>query len=124
VVLEGVVIGCQFTGAAGVLTFALRQRLPHRRLLIITGVMLLVVLVVSVGEEVYEMQLAGWVGWGKLSWLHLPGWMSTWFSLFNNWPTFLGQFIALALVIDSRVAAQYLRVRRPRRRGLEAARRA
>src|SRR6202050_1721324 len=52
VVLEGVVIGCLFTGAAGVLTFALHQRLPYRRLLIITGVMLLFVLLVSVGEEV------------------------------------------------------------------------
>ena len=39
VVLEGVVIGCLFTGAAGVLTFALHARLPYRRFLIITGVM-------------------------------------------------------------------------------------
>ncbi len=44
VVLEGVVIGCLFTAAAGVLTFGLHARLPYRRLLIITGVMLLVVL--------------------------------------------------------------------------------
>src|ERR1700733_5701215 len=49
VVLEGVVIGLLFTGAVGVLTFALHQRLPYRRLLIITGVMLLFVLLVSVG---------------------------------------------------------------------------
>ena len=62
VVLEGVVIGLLFTAAAGVLTFALHQRLPYRRLLIITGVMLLFVLLVSVGEEVNEMQLAGWIG--------------------------------------------------------------
>jgi high-affinity iron transporter len=124
VVLEGVVIGCLFTGAAGVLTFALHQRLPYKRLLIITGVMLLVVLVVSVGEEVNEMQLAGWIGWGTINWMHLPGWTGTWFSLFNNWPTFLGQFIALALVVGSYVTAQYLRVWRPRRHGLQSARRA
>jgi high-affinity iron transporter len=122
VVLEGVVIGALFTLAAGVLTFALHAKLPYRRLLIITGVMLLFVLVVSVGEEVNEMQLAGWIGTGTISWLHLPGWMGTWFSLFNNWPTFLGQFIALALVIGSYVGAQYLRVWRPRRRGEQAAR--
>jgi FTR1 family protein len=40
-VLEGVAIGGLFTAAAGVLTFALHQRLPYKRLLIITGVMLL-----------------------------------------------------------------------------------
>jgi high-affinity iron transporter len=122
VVLEGVVIGCLFTAAAGVLTFALHQRLPYRRLLIITGVMLLFVLLVSVGEEVNEMQLAGWIGTSTMHWLYIPGWMGTWFSLFNNWETFIGQGIALALVLGSYIGAQYLRVWRPRRRGQQAAR--
>ena len=121
VVLEGVAIGLLFTAAAGVLTFALHQRLPYKRLLIITGVMLLFVLVVSVGEQVNEMQLAGWIGTTEISWLHIPGWMGTWFSLFNNWETFIGQFLALLLVLGSYVAAQYLRVWRPRKRGLAAA---
>ncbi len=124
VVLEGVVIGCLFTAAAGVLTFGLHQRLPYKRLLIITGVMLLFVLLVSVGEEVNEMQLAGWIGTTPVHGLYIPGWMGTWFSLFNNWETFIGQFIALALVLGSYFLAQYLRVWRPRRRGLQAAQRA
>ena len=124
VVLEGVVIGVLFTAAAGVLTFGLHQKLPYKRLLIITGVLLLSVLLVSVGEEVEEMQLAGWIGTTTIHWLHIPGWMGTWFSLFNNWETFIGQFIALLLVLGSYVGAQYLRVWRPRRRGQQAARRA
>ncbi|HEY3828510.1 MAG TPA: hypothetical protein VGL57_04880 [Solirubrobacteraceae bacterium] len=121
VVLEGVLIGALFTVAAGVLTFGLHQRLPYRRLLIITGLMLLFVLVVSVGEEVNEMQLAGWIGTTEIQGLYIPGWMGTWFSLFNNWETFIGQVIALLLVLGSYIAAQYLRVWRPRRRGLQAA---
>lgn len=124
VVLEGVAIGALFTTAAGVLTFALHQRLPYKRLLVITGVMLLFVLVVSVGEQVNEMQLAGWIGTSEITWLHIPAWMGTWFSLFNNWETFIGQAIALLLVLGSYVGAQYVRVWRPRRRGLAAARRA
>jgi len=122
VVAEGVVIGCLFTAAAGVLTFALHQRLPYRRLLIITGAMLLFVLLVSVGEEVNEMQLAGWLGTTGVAGLSVPGWMGTWFSLFPNWQTFIGQFIALAIVLGSYFGAQYVRVWRPRRRGLEPAR--
>jgi high-affinity iron transporter len=122
VVLEGVVIGALFTAAAGVLTFGLHQRLPYKRLLIITGVMLLFVLLVSVGEEVNEMQLAGWIGTTEIHGLYIPGWMGTWFSLFNNWETFIGQAIALILVLGSYFAAQYLRVWRPRRRGERAAR--
>jgi high-affinity iron transporter len=124
VVLEGVTIGALFTAAAGVLTFALHQKLPYKRLLIITGVMLLFVLLVSVGEEVNEMQLAGWIGTTPVHGLYIPGWMGTWFSLFNNWQTFIGQFIALALVLGSYFAAQYLRVWRPRRHGRQAAKRA
>jgi high-affinity iron transporter len=122
VVLEGVVIGLLFTGAVGVLTFALHQRLPYRRLLIITGGLLLFVLLVQVGEEVNEMQLAGWIGTHEITWLHIPGWMGTWLSLFNNWETFIGQGLALLLVVGSYVLAQYLRVWRPRRQGAQPAR--
>ena len=122
VVLEGVVIGLLFTGAVGVLTFGLHQRLPYRRLLIITGVLLLFVLLVQVGEEVNEMQLAGWIGTTEIPWLSIPGWMGTWFSLFNNWETFAAQFLALVFVVGSYVLAQYLRVWGPRRRGAQPAR--
>jgi high-affinity iron transporter len=122
VVLEGVAIGLLFTAATGVLTFALHQRLPYKRLLVITGVMLLFVLLVSVGEEVNEMQLAGWIGTTEIHGLSIPGWMGTWFSLFNNWETFIGQAIALLLVLGSYFAAQYVRVWRPRKHGQQAAR--
>jgi len=117
-----VVIGLLFTGAVGVLTFALHQRLPYRRLLIITGVLLLFVLLVSVGEEVNEMQLAGWIGTTNVAGLSVPGWMGTWLSIFPNWQTFAGQFLALGLVVGSYVLAQYMRVWRPRRRGEQPAR--
>jgi high-affinity iron transporter len=86
--------------------------------------MLLFVLIVSVGEEVNEMQLAGWIGTSTIHWLSIPGWMGTWFSLFNNWETFIGQAIALTIVLGSYAIAQYLRVWRPRRRGQQVAQRA
>ena len=122
VVLEGVVIGLLFTAAVGTLTFGLHQRLPYRRLLIITGGLLLFVLLVQVGEEVNEMQLAGWIGTTQLHWLAIPGWMGTWLSLFNNWETFGAQFLSLAIVVGSYLVAQYLRVWRPRRHGRQPAR--
>ena len=84
IVLEGLVLGLLFTAAVGVLTFALHRRLPYRRLLIVTGAMLLVVLWVMVGEEVNEMQLAGWIGTTPIPGMNVPGWAGTWFSVFPN----------------------------------------
>jgi high-affinity iron transporter len=124
VVLEGVVLGLLFTAAVGVLTFSLHQRLPYKKLLIITGAMLVVVLWVMVGEEVNEMQLAGWIGTTPIPGLSIPGWAGTWFSVFPNVETIAAQVFALVLVLGSYVAAQYVRIWRPRRRGEQVARRA
>ena len=121
VVLEGVVLGSLFTVAVGVLTFALHTRLPYKKLLIITGGMLLVVLFVMVGEEVNEMQLAGWIGTTPIG-ISFPGWAGQWFSLFPNVETIVAQFGAVLIVAGSYLAAQYLRVWRPRRRHARAAR--
>lgn len=122
VVLEGVVLGALATAAVGVLMFGLHQRLPYKRLLIITGCMLLAVLFVMVGEEVKEMQLAGWIGTTNVAWLHIPGWAGTWFSLFPSVESLAAQLFAVTLVVGSYFAAQYVRVWRPRRRGLASAR--
>ncbi len=120
VVLEGVTLGCLFTAAVGVLTFSLHQKLPYKRLLILTGAMLLVVLFVMVGEEVNEMQLAHWIGTTSIG--HWPGWLGQWFSLFPNVETLVAQFAAIVIVLGSYLLAEYLRVWRPRRRGQQAAR--
>ncbi len=120
VVLEGATLGCLFTAAAGVLTFALHQKLPYKRLLIITGGMLLVVLFVMVGEEVQEMQLAHWIPTTPIG-VNFPGWAGQWFSLFGNVETIVAQLVAVALVVGSYFAAQYVRVWRPRQRGAKPA---
>jgi high-affinity iron transporter len=119
VVLEGVALGGLFTTAVGVLTFSLHQKLPYKRLLIITGAMLLVVLVVMVGEEVNEMQLAGWIGTTSIG--NWPGWLGEWFSLFPNVQTIVAQVGAVVLVLGSYLLAEYLRVWRPRRQGTKTA---
>jgi high-affinity iron transporter len=119
VVLEGVVLGALFTLATGILTFSLHAKLPYKRLLIITGAMLLVVLFVMVGEEINEMQLAGWIGTSTFA--NLPGWLGQWFSIFGNWQTVIAQVLAVLIVLGSYWGAEYMRVKRPRRRGERAA---
>ncbi|WP_249021629.1 hypothetical protein [Conexibacter sp. S30A1] len=76
-------------------------------------------LFVMVGEEVQEMQLAGWIGGTTTG--HWPGWLGQWFSLSANVQTVAAQAGAVATALGSYLLAQYLRVWRPRRRGLRAA---
>src|SRR6266480_341165 len=61
VVLKGAFLGLVLTGMVAVLTFVLQQRLPYRKMLITTGVLLGVVLLVMVGEQAQEMQFAHWI---------------------------------------------------------------
>ncbi len=120
VVLEGVAIGLVFVALIGYLTFGLQRRLPYRRMLVATGIMLGFVLLVMVGESVQELQQAGWIATTPLN-IALPGWMGLWFSIFPNVQTIAAQAIAAVLVIGSYFLAQELRVRRPRRRGAAVA---
>ena len=122
VVLEGATLGLLFTAAVGVITFVLHERLPYKRLLIITGVLLAAVLFVMVGEEVNEMQLAGWIPTTEIPGLNLPGWAGTWFALYPAVETCVAQVLAMLLVVGSYFAAQWLRVWRPRKRGQAPAR--
>ena len=60
-VLTGVGVGFALTLVVGVLTFVAHRRLPYRRMLVLTGVMLGLVMLVMVGEQAQEMQLANWL---------------------------------------------------------------
>jgi high-affinity iron transporter len=115
-VLEGVGLGFGLTVLVGAATFALQRRLPYRRMLVATGVLLGVVLLVMVGESVQELQLAGWLPTHELG-LALPGWVGLWFAVFPTLEGILAQALAAALVIGSYFLAEHVRVRRPRARG-------
>ena len=102
-VLTGALIGCALTAVMAALTFWAHQRLPYRKMLIATGVLLGAVLLVMVGEEAFEMQQAGWISTTTIPWLAkiTPDWAGVWFSLFPNWQTIIAQLIALVLVVGS-----------------------
>jgi len=114
-VLEGVALGFALTILVGVVTFALQQRLPYKRMLVATGILLGVVLLVMVGESVQELQLAGWLPAHALG-IGFPGWVGLWFAVFPTVEGIVGQALAAGLVIGSYFLAEQVRVRRPRAR--------
>lgn len=113
VVLEGVAIGLFFTAIVGTLTFMTHHKLPYKKMLVLTGVMLGAVLVVMVGESVQEMQLAHWLTTTPVA-LPIPAWMGVWFAVFPNVESLIAQAFAAVFVIGSYFLAQYVRVWRPR----------
>jgi high-affinity iron transporter len=108
VVLKGAMLGMVLTGMVAVLTFVLQQRLPYRKMLITTGILLGVVLLVMVGEQAQEMQLAHWISTTPIDSLkpYIPPWMGLWFAVFPTVETLVAQLIAAVLVIGSYYAAR------------------
>ena len=109
VVLKGALLGIILSGMVAVLTFVLQQRLPYRKMLITTGILLGVVLLVMVGEQAQEMQLAHWISRTEIPWLInvIPPWMGMWFAVFPTYETLTAQLIAAVLVIGSYYAARH-----------------
>jgi high-affinity iron transporter len=109
-VLYGVLVGSAFAGVVAVLTFVANRRLPYKKMLVLTGVLLGVVLLVMVGEQAQEMQLAHWLPTTQLpSLAHvIPDWMGLWFAVFPTVETLAAQGIALLLVLGSYI---FVRVR-------------
>jgi high-affinity iron transporter len=102
-VLYGVSLGLALTTIVGLLTFVAHRRLPYRRMLVFTGVMLGLVLLVMVGEQAQEMQLARWLPTTPIVSLQhvIPGWMGLWFAVFPTVETLAAQLLAAALVVGS-----------------------
>jgi len=113
VVLKGALLGLFLSGIVAVLTFVLQKRLPYRKMLITTGILLGVVLLVMVGEEAQEMQLAHWISTTDISWLAnaVPTWMGMWFAVFPTYETIVAQLLAAILVVGSYYAATHVRRR-------------
>jgi high-affinity iron transporter len=102
-VLYGVSLGLALTTVVGMLTFVAHRRLPYRRMLVFTGVMLGLVLLVMVGEQAQEMQLANWLPTTPIGFLQraIPSWMGLWFAVFPTVETLTAQALAAFVVVGS-----------------------
>lgn len=111
-VLQGVLVG--FAGVVGVffLVIALERRLPHKKMLIATGILITWVLVILVGQTLQTMQKVGWVPVTPIEGLEVPYWSGVWFGLYPTWEGLAAQGAAAAFVVGSYFGAEALRKRR------------
>ena len=108
VILQGVGLGVLGSGIVAILTFVAHRRLPYRKMLVATGMMLAFVLLVMVGEEAQEMQFARWLPTTEIPWLAcvIPSWIGLWLSVSPSVETLSAQALAALLVFGSYLAAQ------------------
>jgi high-affinity iron transporter len=119
-VLEGVAIGLACTAVVGVLTFWLHHKLPYRKMLIMTGALVAVVLMVMIGGTALSFADLGWIPKHETP-FGVPEWMGSWFEIYPYWETIGAQILAGLLVVGSYVLAEHVKVRRRLRRGEQPA---
>ncbi|MEO8607017.1 MAG: FTR1 family protein [Chloroflexota bacterium] len=101
VVLEGVFIGLLGTAVVGFITFKLQVRLPYKKMLIFTGILIGAVLLTMVGNTVHVFQVVGWMPITPINGVYLPYWIGRWFGVFATWQGIILQFAAAVFVIGS-----------------------
>ncbi len=114
-VVEGAGLGLAMTLAVAVVTFALQRKLPYKKMLVVTGVLIGFVLVVMVGQTARTMQGTGWIPITTLD-VQPPYWLGLWFGVFPTVETIGAQLIAATFVIGSYFLAREMRVKKPMRK--------
>jgi high-affinity iron transporter len=102
-VLAGIGAGLSLTVLIGLLVFVVQAKLPHRRMLIFTGILIGAVLLQMVGNTVHVLQVVGWLPIHPATWLlpFLPYWAGLWFGMYATWEGLLLQFAAGGFTIGS-----------------------
>jgi high-affinity iron transporter len=113
IVIAGVALGLAGTALVGLATFKLEQKLPYKRMLIVTGVLIAFVLFVMTGNTARSMQGVGWLEVHSLD-IDFPLWIGTWLGVYPTMETLGAQLLAVAFVIGSYFAAEYYRKNKAR----------
>ncbi len=117
--LLGAGIGLGGTLIVGILTLKLQRKLPFKRMLMLTGVMIALVLAVMVGTTVHNLQGIGWVPITPTSFTVPIAW-STWLGVYPTWEGIAAQLASPAFVLGSYFVAREIQVGRPQRRARAA----
>ncbi len=113
VVAAGVALGLAGTAIVGFITFKAERKLPYKKMLIVTGVLIALVLFTMVGNTVRTLQGVGWFPIHPID-VDIPLWMGTWLGIHPSVETLLAQVLALVFVVGSYWAAGWYSKRQMR----------
>jgi high-affinity iron transporter len=97
-VVIGVLAGTVFIGAIGLGIFVFGAKLPYRKLLVVTGVLIVSIMVTFFGSTARLFQTVGWLPIHPIAGLTVPTWAGTWLGLYPSWEGLLIPMLALVYV--------------------------
>jgi high-affinity iron transporter len=119
-VLVGVACGAVMVAAAGVLIFVIGARLPYRKLLVFTGLLVVTILVTFLGSTVRLFQTVGWLPIHPIPGLHLPSWAGFWLGFYPSVEGIAIPLLGFAYVIGAWLFVKIQAARRGGRAMAEA----
>jgi high-affinity iron transporter len=97
-VLMGAAAGFAFIGAIGTLIIFFGAKLPYRKLLVITGLLVVSIMVTFMGSAVRLFQTVSWLPVHPIPGVSFPDWVGVWLGLYPSWEGLLIPPLALVYV--------------------------
>lgn len=96
--LAGLFAGLGVIGLAGWAIFTWGMKLPYRKLLVWTGVLVVTILATFLGSTVRLFQTIGWMPIHPIRSLEIPIWMGTWLGIYPSWEGLIIPLLGFAYV--------------------------
>ena len=97
-VILGSGVAVLFLVLIGMLTFRYGVKLPYRKLMVLTGILVVSIMVTFIGSTVRLFQVVNWMPIHPVYSLHLPNWSGLWLGLYPSWEGLLIPPLALVYV--------------------------
>jgi high-affinity iron transporter len=97
-VFIGSAIAVAFLILLGTLTFRYGVKLPYRKLMVLTGLLVVSIMVTFLGSTVRLFQTVNWLPIHPIYSLHFPNWTGLWLGLYPSWEGLLIPPLALVYV--------------------------
>ena len=97
-VVVGVLAATVFIGVVGLSIFKFGAKLPYRKLLVVTGVLVVSIMVTFLGSTVRLFQTVSWMPIHPIPSLDIPAWAGLWLGFYPSWEGILIPPLALVYV--------------------------
>ncbi|PTY01003.1 hypothetical protein DB346_15480 [Verrucomicrobia bacterium LW23] len=97
----------------GWLIFVLGNKLPYRKMLVVTGFLVVSILMTFTGSTVRILQTIGWLPIHPIEGLTIPNWMGLWLGLYPSWEGIIIPLLSLVYVAGAWLYVKFTASRGP-----------